>query len=272
MSTTTNDPSGKAGSSIPILSLPNLRDLGGWPTTDGGRVRRGQVFRSTALHALADEDVASFSRLGVRTVYDLRTEAEKVKQPDRVPDGVEYCGLDVVADSPAAATALVMEVLADPQAGAELLGGGRGEQAFVDAYRELITLPSASSSYRRLFRELADPKHRPGLFHCTTGKDRTGWAAAALLLLVGVAEDDVMDDYLLTNAQLLPFLQPHFDRFAAAGGDGDVLLPVFGVEPKYLEASLGEMRAQYGTIQQYFTDGLRIDAPTQTALRSALRE
>jgi len=150
--------------------------------------------------------------------------------------------------------------------------GGRGEAAFVDAYRELITLPSASNSYRQLFTELADPKHRPGLFHCTTGKDRTGWAAAALLLLVGVAEDDVMDDYLLTNAQLLPFLQPHFDHFAAAGGDPDVLLPVLGVEPKYLEASLGEMRTRYGTVEQYFADGLGIAAPTQSALRAALRE
>lgn len=272
MSDATDYPSGKPGSSIPIPSLPNLRDLGGWATTDGGSVRRGQVFRSTALHALADEDVALFGNLGIRTVYDLRTEAETVKQPDRVLDGVEYRELDVVADSPATATALVMEVLVNPPARAELLGGGKGEQAFVDAYRELITLPSAWSSYHRLFTELADPKCRPGLFHCTTGKDRTGWAAAALLLLVGVAEDDVMDDYLLTNAQLLPFLQPHFDEFAAAGGDPDVLLPVLGVEPKYLEASLGEMRAQYGTIEQYFTDGLHIDASTQLTLRAALRE
>jgi protein-tyrosine phosphatase len=262
----------KPGSSIPIPSLLNLRDLGGWATRDGGTVRRGQVFRSTALHGLADDDVAPFANLGIRTVYDLRTEAEKVKQPDRVPDGVEYRELDVMADSAAAAPALVMEVLVHPEAGAELLGGGRGEQAFVEAYRELITLPSARSGYRRLFTELADPKNRPGLFHCTTGKDRTGWAAAALLLLVGVAEDDVMEEYLLTNAQLLPHLQSHFDQFAAAGGDPDVLLPVLGVEPKYLEASLGEMRAQYETIERYFADGLQIDAPTQSSLRAALRE
>lgn len=267
-----NGPAEQPGSNIPIASLPNLRDLGGWPTGGGGSVRRGQLFRSTALHALADEDVASFGNLGIRTVYDLRTEAEKAKQPDRVLDGVDYRELDVLADSPAATTAVVMEVIAHPQAGAELLGGGKGERLFVDAYRELVTLPSASSSYRRLFAELADPKHRPGLFHCTTGKDRTGWAAAALLLLLGVAEDDVMEDYLLTNAQLLPVLQPRLDQFAAAGGDPDALLPVLGVEPKYLEASLDEMRAQYGTIEQYFTDGLRIDAPTQSALRAALRE
>ena len=153
MSTTTNGPAEQPGSNIPIPSLPNLRDLGGWPTRGGGSVRRGQVFRSTALHALADEDVASFGNLGIRTVYDLRTEAEKAKQPDRVLDGVDYRELDVVA-----------------------------------------------------------------------------------------------------------------------GGNPDVLLPVLGVEAKYLEASLDEMRAQYGAIERYFADGLRIDAPTRSALRAALRE
>ena len=272
MSQISDNPPEPPGSSIPIASLPNLRDLGGWATRDGGTVRRGQVFRSTAPHALADEDVASFRNLGIRTVYDLRTEGEKLAEPDRVPDGVEYREIDVMADSSGAAPTQMIKVLGDPQAAEEMLGGGKAERTFVDAYREFVTLPSARNGYRRLFTELADPKNRPGLFHCTTGKDRTGWAAAALLLLVGVAEQDAMDDYLLTNAQLLPHLQPILDQFAAAGGDPDVLLPVLGVSPEYLEASLGEMRAEYGTIEQYFTDGLKIDAATQSALRTALRE
>jgi protein-tyrosine phosphatase len=268
----TNDDSAKPGASIPIASLPNLRELGGWATADGGTVRRGQVFRSTALNALAGDDVALFVNLGIRTVYDLRTEAERIKQPDLIPDGVELGKIDVMADASGAAPAQTIKLLKNPQAAEELLGEGKGEQSFINGYREFVTLPSARSGYHRLFTELADPKHRPGLFHCTTGKDRTGWAAAALLLLLGVGEDDVMEEYLLTNTQLLPRLQPVFDHFAAAGGDPDVLLPVLGVEGEYLEASLGEMRAQYGTIEQYFTDGLQIDAPTQSTLRAALRE
>jgi hypothetical protein len=78
---------------------------------DGGTVRRGQVFRSTAVQALAGEDVASLRDLGIRTVYDLRTDAEKLEQPDRVPDGVEYAEIDVMADSTDAAPAQMMEVL-----------------------------------------------------------------------------------------------------------------------------------------------------------------
>jgi protein-tyrosine phosphatase len=175
-----------------------------------------------------------------------------------------------MADSSGAAPTQMLNVLADPKAAEEMLGGRKAERMFVDAYSEFVTLPIARSGYRRLFTELADSKNRPGLFHCTTGKDRTGWAAAALLLLVGVAEDDAMNDYLLTNALLLPHLQPLFDRFAAAGGDPDVLLPVLGAAPEYLEASLGEMRTEYGTVEQYFTDALGIDATTQSALRECM--
>jgi protein-tyrosine phosphatase len=254
------------------MSLPNLRDLGGWPTVDGGTVRYGQVFRSTALQALAGEDVAALRDLGIRTVYDLRTEAEKSEQPDQVPDGVGYAEIDVLADSTDSAPAQVMELLGNPQAAQEALGGGKAQTMFAIAYREFVTLPSARSGYRRLFTELADPEHRPGLFHCTTGKDRTGWAGAALLLLCGVSQDDVMEEFLLTNVQLIPHLQPVLDQFAAAGGDPGVLLPVVGVEPEYLLASLDEMRSQYGTIEQYFTNGLQIDTRTQTALLAALRD
>ena len=81
-----------------------------------------------------------------------------------------------------------------------------------------------------------------------------------------------MEDYLLTNAQLLPHFQSILDQFATEGGDPEVLLPVLGVASEYLDASLDEMRTEYGTIEQYFTNGLRIDDATQSALRAAFRE
>jgi len=140
------------------------------------------------------------------------------------------------------------------------------------AYREMVSLPSALAAYQVFFVDLGKFEHRPALFHCTTGKDRTGWAAAAMLLLLGVTEEDVMRDYLLTNDQLLPRLQPMFEQFAAAGGDPALLQPVLGVRREYLEASLGEMRRHHGSIEGYFADGLGIDEKAQEALRSAYTE
>lgn len=131
-------------------------------------------------------------------------------------------------------------------------------------------MPSALTGLRQLFSEFAQPDRRPALFHCTTGKDRTGWAAAALLMLLDVSDNDVMDDYLLTNDELLPELEPVFDRFEAAGGDPALLRPMLGVQEEYLAAALDEMRQRFGTIEGYFTNGLQLDAATQDALRAAL--
>jgi protein-tyrosine phosphatase len=180
--------------------------------------------------------------------------------------------VDVLADSSDAAPARLLEAIEDPAAAEAMLGGGKAERLFAHAYRQIVSLPSALAAYRVLFVDLGRPERRPALFHCTTGKDRTGWAAAAMLMLLGVSDEDVMRDYLLTNDQLLPRLQPLFDRFAAAGGDPTLLQPVLGVRREYLDASLDEMRGHYGSIERYFADGLGVDETAQDALRSAFIE
>ena len=153
-----------------------------------------------------------------------------------------------------------------------MLSGGKAEAMFEHGYRQLVGLDSARAGYNRFFSEIAEEPNRPALYHCTTGKDRTGWASAALLMLLGVSEDDVLREYLLTNQQLVPALQPILDQFAANGGDPGILLPVIGVEQGYLAAALDEMHTRYGTIEGYFTDGLGLGPDAQAALRDALTE
>jgi protein-tyrosine phosphatase len=258
-----------AGEAIPVASLPNLRDVGGWPTRDGRTVRRGLVYRSVALNRLADGDLAAVEAIGLRTVYDLRTEAERAAGPDRALTGVENVVADVLADSSDAAPAELAGLLTNPAKAQELLGEGKVDTLFTGAYREIVSLPSALAGYRELFTGLGDSDRRPALYHCTTGKDRTGWATAALLTLLGVERELVMQEYLLTNEQLVPALEPIFERFEAAGGDRAVLMPVLGVEASYLDASFHEMHDRFGTIEGYFAEGLGIDAAAQDALRGA---
>ena len=260
------------GQSIAIASVPNLRDLGGWPTRGGGRVRWGLLYRSTELSRLEGADMAAFAALGVRSVYDLRTEVERKAQPDRLPQGTEYVAADVLADLADAAPAQLLDVATDPQAAEALLGGGKGPALFAKAYREIVSLPSAVVAYHRLFSDLTREEHRPALFHCTGGKDRTGWAAAALLTLLGVPDDQVMQEYLLTNTELLPAEQPLLDRFKALGGDPEVLRPAIAVAPDYLEAAFDEMRKRFGTIAAYFAEGLKLDDAAQKTIRAAFVE
>ncbi len=261
------------GAPIAIVGLPNLRDVGGWSTTGGGRVRRGMVYRSVDLGKLDAAGDAALAGLGIRTVYDFRTAAERSAEPDHLPDGVRAVALDVLADlADASAAANLFTLLSDPKQAEALLGGGRAEQLFTRSYRDIVSLPSALSSYRSFFLGLSDAAARPALFHCTTGKDRTGWGAAALLMLLGVSDDDVRRDYLLTNVELLPALQPIFARFAAAGGDPDLLRPVLGVREEYLASALDEMRSRFGDVEGYFASGLGIDAARQAGLREAFVE
>ena len=257
------------GADMRIASLPNLRDLGGWPTAGGGRVRRGLLYRSTELGRLSDADMPAVAALGLRAVYDLRTQSERSAEPDRVPAGAEHVVVDVMADAPGAGPAQLMAVLSDPKAAAAMLGEGKAAALFEEAYRGIVSLESALRGYRRLFSDLSEERNRPALFHCTTGKDRTGWASASMLMLLGVSDDDVMREYLLTNDQLLPALRPAIDRFASVGGDPELLRRVLGVAPEYLDSALDEMRKRYGTIEGYFSDGLGLGAEVQTALRDA---
>lgn len=257
------------GASLGLATLPNLRDLGGWPTA-AGPVRHGVLYRSTELHELAGADVDALASLGLRTIYDLRSVAEREARPDRAPEGVRDLSLDVLADATGAAPAELPALIADPARTTELLGDGGAIALFSGAYRDIVALPSALAAYRAMFADLADGGGTPALFHCTTGKDRTGWAAAATLLLLGVGEDDVRREYLLTNDQLLPALQPLFDRFAQAGGDPALLEPVLGVRSEYLDCALDEMRTRFGDVEGYFADGLGLDAGVQAQLRAAL--
>ncbi len=260
------------GAGLAVASVPNMRDLGGWSTRDGGRVVRGMVYRSTDLSRLTKEDHRTVGALGIRAVFDLRTVGERATAPDVLPEGAGYRSLDILADSTLAVPANLMKLLTDPPAATEALTPARVLDLFGSAYREIIGLPSARSGYRELFYDLGPGADRPALLHCTTGKDRTGWAAAALLMLLGVSDEDVMAEYLLTNDLLLPALAPMFDQFRAGGGDPEVLVPVFGVEPAYLNVALETMSGQYGSIEGYFNDGLGLDDQTLDVLRTALTE
>jgi protein-tyrosine phosphatase len=262
----------RPGQRIEIPSVPNLRDIGGYPAAGGGRVRTGLLYRSVELNHLRDDDLAAFAELGIRTVFDLRTAAEQSAEPDVVPEGTDLVVCDVLKDSDSAAPAELMKVLSDPSLAEKMLGDGKAVQMFENGYRQIVSLPSALGAYRTFFTDIAGDAHRPALFHCTTGKDRTGWAAAATLLLLGVSEDDVAYDYGLSNRDLLPALKPLYEHFRAAGGDPHLLDPVLGVDQAYLQAALDEMTQRVGSIEDYFAQGLGIDETGQEELRNTLTE
>jgi protein-tyrosine phosphatase len=271
MRTASSDPVDPSPMSPPTRSVVNLRDLGGHRTSGGGRVRSGLLFRSGDLGGPSDATAACVADLGIRAVYDLRTVEERTTRPDHLPGNVAYVIADVLADtSEATSPGGLAMLLRDPRTAATALGDGGAERIFTAKYREFVTLPSALRAYRRLFEGIIAHPSRPSLFHCATGKDRTGWAAAALLLVVGVPEDEVLADYLRMDPALRAQFEPHLRAFAANGGDPALLEPMVGVRPEYLAASLETVRTAFGSIAGYFAGGLGIDAAAQRLLHDSV--
>jgi protein-tyrosine phosphatase len=250
-----------------ISSMPNFRDAGGHSIAGGGTMRPGLLYRSDQIGELSPADTAVVSALGIRRVYDLRTAGERAMQPGgRIP-GATHVVLDVMADDQRAAPAQLLNLLAKPRAAKVVLGNGRAAALFVEGYRSAVQLPSARVALGKLYAALQDEALLPALCHCTTGKDRTGWACAALQTLLGVSHEDVMEDFLASNRYVLPKYQARIAEFAANGGDASLLLPVLSVFPEYLEASFEEVRRTHGSIEGYFAQGLGLDDRAQQALR-----
>src|ERR1044072_9253521 len=174
---------------VPLKGGSNFRDLGGYRTADGRAVRRRAVFRSAHLGPLTDEDRIALSKLGVRTIVDLRGVNEAAETPHLI-DGVD-CRVVGAHIEPQLGDKIRIAV-ADGTATPHLM-----MQFLTDHYRDYPR--RCTPGFRTLFATLSDGTHRPLVFHCTAGKDRTGFASALLLTPLGVPWDTGMDDYSRTN-------------------------------------------------------------------------
>ena len=262
---TTSSPSRK----INTPNIPNLRSLGGLMVANG-LFKDREVYRSVELSVLNSNDFPAFEALGIRTVYDLRTSPEITSSPDNLPEGVRSVHLNVLADdSTAAAASLGSSTPADAQKINAFLAGGKADQLMEQSYREIVSSASGLASYKAFFEDLANPQRTgAALFHCTTGKDRTGWAAAALLTLLGANKETVYQDYLETNTDITAFTQPILEQAVQAGVDGALLAPILGVKKEYLDTAFQEVEEKFGSFDGYISNGLRLDGNTVSALHN----
>ncbi len=170
----------------------NVRDLGGWPARDGRRVRFGQVFRAARLARITEADTRTLQALGVRTVVDLRGADERAKVPN-VDHGFHEVSLAI-----------------EPSIGPRLREMAEKGEGTADEMRAMMGRAYAayaidwSAQYRALFALLLSDQRVPLLFHCTAGKDRTGFGAALILAALGVREEAIREDYLATTRLWVP--------------------------------------------------------------------
>jgi protein-tyrosine phosphatase len=227
---------------LPFQGAENFRDLGGYRASGGRRVKWGQIFRSDALHALTPTDLTLCEALGFRTVYDLRREHERTRAPNVLPASVHTVVLPIGNDDVSAEG--LMQRIRD---------GETSEALLIDVYYDLVD--TAADTFAELLTQLVDPGSEPALFHCAAGKDRTGIAAALLLTVLGVSEEDVLSDYELTppyrNADRADDLQALLTRYSLAP---EVFAGLFGAPRQAMRAALDRIRDTHGGVQRYLTE------------------
>ncbi|WP_254802042.1 tyrosine-protein phosphatase [Kitasatospora sp. SUK 42] len=269
-----SDETGLVGRSLGLRGALNARDLGGYLTADGRVIRGGVALRSDGLNHVTAEDLGPLGALGLHGVVDLRSEDEvREAGRDRLPDDVAMHHLPLLAaDFDIHAT--VHQALADrsPRKQRALLGDGRAAAMMTGLYRWFVTDEVARERFAALLRLLAVPGGVPLLFHCSAGKDRTGWAAALVLTALGVGRETVTADYLLTNARSAPVVDRALDDFGSRGlmREPELLLPVFRADRGYLDAAFAEVRAGWGGFDAFWREGLGLDEDVLTGLRANL--
>jgi protein-tyrosine phosphatase len=220
---------------VPLKGGSNFRDLGGYRTSEGRTVRRGAVFRSAHLGNLTGEDRSALGKLGVRTIVDLRGVNEAAETPHAI-DGLA-CRI-VGAHIEPGVGEKIRGAVADGSATPHVMMG-----FLTDHYRDYPR--RCAPGFRTLFATLSDGTHRPLVFHCTAGKDRTGFASALLLTLLGVPWDTVMEDYLRIIEARTPYLEAAFE----------VVRTDFGTPEAFAEKALGLDPAARARLQADLLEG-----------------
>jgi protein-tyrosine phosphatase len=253
---------------VPLEGAHNFRDVGGYQTEDGRRVRWGLFYRSDDLSALTDADLAQLHGLGLKLVCDFRSPEEKAEEPDRLPaertpELVELPIFDESFSPVAFREKITSGTLGDTDLRRMLVEGNR---MFATRY---------APQYAAMFERLTQPDQLPALVHCTAGKDRTGFAAAVLLRTLGVPLETVYEDFLLTNHYTAREIERTLWMIRLVSmfrTDPEQVRPVLGVERAYLEAAFGAVDERYGSFDAYRRDALGLDDAETAAFRGLALE
>ena len=236
--------------SLPLTGASNFRDLGGYAGHGGRQVRWRRIFRSDHLADLTPADVAQVTELGLTRVCDFRGTQERVPQACVLPQ-VKVHALSI---EPTVVQGL-KSLLASGQAPTVQDTVHLMEQT----YRDFVLYNSAR--FAELYGHLLE-SDAPLVFHCTAGKDRTGFAAALILTALGVPKAVVMQDYLLTNDL---YRMPHT---SAPFAPQEVLNVLWRVQPNFLEAAFHAVEAEYGSLQHYLAKTLGMGGPEMARLET----
>ena len=237
-----------------LAGASNFRDLGGYAGQDGRLVRWRKIFRSNHLGHLTAADVALLRQLGVKNAFDFRGKDERSDA---------LCGVDEIQTHSLPVEPTVVAALRAIHASGRPATADDALEVMRDSYRGYVE--HNTPRFRALFAHLLEDR-APLVIHCTAGKDRTGFACALILHTLGVADDVIAEDYLLTNR----FYRR--DPTVSTDLSDDVIRVLGTVQASFLAAAFATINAGYGGLDNYLRDGLGIGQAEREGLRERYLE
>lgn len=264
---------------LPFEGTHNFRDMGGYRTADGRKVKYGLFYRSDELTGLSEQDVKVFEALNIKTIFDYRDDYEALKKPDPVLTGAKNIRIPAIQMDQA--SQINMPGNAD--------NADRGQHYIVDLVKSgffkqfrantmmmdlYAKLPIGNPSYKRLMEMIQHSDNLGLVHHCTAGKDRTGVGSALILTALGVPEETVMEDYLLTNETMKAFNGKLLNQLIEHVNDAEMqnIEHMLGVKEEFMEAVFGSIKKTYGNVDTYFAEEFGLTQLEREALQDMFLE
>lgn len=241
---------------LPIEKGFNYRDLGGYPTRDGRHVKWGQLFRTDEIHDLTNDDKVYINSISIKNVIDFRTYDESNSNPEHVFTGYHHLPIEAGNLVPIAVSLCpsMSSVFGVPPPGPNDPTFSRQDvfNEMVNMNKLFINNDIIIGQYRKFFEQVQNSSAIPLIYHCSAGKDRTGAASLFILTALGVSEDVIIEDYLLSNKYLAP-------KYAGLLAQCPDLTPAFGVQVEFIRAAIDTAKEKYGSVENFLTQKLGVN-------------
>ncbi len=253
---------------IPFTGTPNFRDLGGYRSRNGKQVRWNCFYRSGQLSRLSSDDLDQFAALGVRVVCDFRRLEEVERDPSLLPEGMQL---------------ELLQLSIDPGSIAAVFQNYDASQSVdIDMAQFMCTINRAFAlqhhgPYSRMLEAMLQLHEGALLFHCAAGKDRTGFAAALILMILDVPRELIMRDYMLTHDYFLP--DRELQRLTSNNASSTLatlnpasIRPLLEVRPEYLQAAFDAIDEHYASTEDYLEAVFALTDSKRQALQQRFLE
>lgn len=251
---------------IYLTGADNARDLGGMRTVDGGVLRSGHLLRSNRLSRITKKDIQILEdQYHLHKIIDLRTPMEVEQEEDKEISGAVYMNIPFFVEA--------MVGISHEKGNRRKMGHMDDLPKMEDLYVMIVENPFCRKQMQKALRQIMETKEGAVLWHCTEGKDRCGLLSAMTLFLLGVSEQDVMEDYLKTNKSAAKRLDKMYEKWRSLGiskGRLERMQGLFMAKEEYMQAALDSMKSEYGTVDTFIKNALEITDEEKEVFREQM--